>query len=324
VGRGVTGLAAALFGAALTGGLAAAVAGWRGTTAPARDRRPQPLRRRLRQLASPGSDESARRARRWLLALLALVAVLTVSGLPVLAVGAGLTVAFGPGILPKPSATNASIERLEALGEWTRRLAEMLSSAGVLQTVIPESVRTCPRPLRPSVEHLAERIHGRMPLELALRLWADELADRDADLVATTLITNAHRGAGFVPTLNSLAATVESTVRRRRDIETDRAKPRQSARLIAGIYGAVILAGSLAGDYTAPYRTPAGQAVLAVILAGFFGCLLLMRALTATPVPPRLLVRPVFRQTRPGLMSGMAALRPVTTPRPTRAQGGAR
>lgn len=321
MGWGVTQAAAALFGALLAGGVVATVLALRGSTAPPRARRPRALRRQLHTLVNPGGDAASRRARRYLLALLALVAVLAVSTMPVLAVAAGLAVAFGPTVLPKPSATTAPIERLEALGEWTRRLAELLSSGGALQTVIPESVRTCPRVLRPSVEHLAERIHGRIPLPLALRLWADELADRDVDLVATTLITNAHRGAGFVPTLTSLASTVESMVRRRRDMEADRAKPRQSARLIAGIYGAVILIGSLASDYTAPYRTPAGQLVLAVILAGFFGCLLLMRTITTTPVAPRLLVRPVFRQTKPGLMSGLATLRPVAKYKPTTGTG---
>lgn len=314
----MTALLAAFGGAALLCGLTLAVLGVRGTTAPAPIRRPHALRRQVEAFLHPGEDERARRQRRLLGSVALFVVALVVTHLPIVAAAVAVGVVYGPSMLPRAAASNRSIDRVEALAEWLRRLTELLSSGHLLQSAILESRESCPVLLRPSVQRLSDRINARYPIEPALHLWADELADRDADLIASVMIVNLYRGGALGTTLTGLANSLTSQLRRRRDIEADRSKPRQSARMIAVIYAVVIVLGGLfAGDYLAPYRTPVGQVVLAVILGMFFGCLLMMRAITATPVPRRLLTRTTRRVTKPGLMSGLAPLRPVVESRRT-------
>ena len=54
----------------------------------------------------------------------------------------------------------------------------------------------------------------------------------------------------------------------RRKVEAERAKPRATARAVTLITLGVVLVGALNGTYLAPYGTPLGQLVLAVITPG--------------------------------------------------------
>ena len=233
------------------------------------------------------------RRRLLLAALAAAVLAGVVTGWPVAAVAAGLAVLGVPRLLSQ-SATRRQLARLEALEAWTRRLADLLGSgAGGLEQAIAASVRTCPAPIAAEVSALAGRLRMQGP-EPALRAFADDLADAGssaADLVAAALILRVRRGGrGLRPVLEALAADVGELVRTRRAIEADRAKPRQNVRVLLAVTVVVIAAMlGFAREFLAPFGTPIGQFMLAVILA-VFGCGIgLLARITRLPEAPRFL-----------------------------------
>lgn len=233
------------------------------------------------------------RRRLLLAALAATVLAWLVTGWPVAAVAAGAAVLWVPRLLSESQARR-QLARLEALEAWTRRLADLLGSgAGGLEQAIAASVRTCPAPIAGEVTALAGRLRMHGP-EPALRAFADDLADAGssaADLVAAALILRVRRGGrGLRPVLEALAADVGELVRARRAIEADRAKPRQNVRVLLAITVVVVAAMlTFARGFLAPFGTPVGQLMLAVIVA-VFGCGIgLLGRITRVSEAPRFL-----------------------------------
>lgn len=186
------------------------------------------------------------------------------------------------------AAGRRQLSRLEALEAWTRRLADLLGSgAGGLEQAIGASVRTCPPPIAAEVSALAGRLRVFGP-EAALRGFADDLADIGspaADLVAAALILRVRRGGrGLRPVLEALAADVADLVRARRAIDADRAKPRSNVRVLIAVTAAVLgVTLAFARDYLTPFGTPAGQLMLAVIVAVFAAAIGLLARITRLP-----------------------------------------
>lgn len=206
----------------------------------------------------------------WLLAVL--VVPLAVAGLPVLL-----------------SASDAALQiaRLEAMEEWTRSLSGVLTSGVGLEQALIATLRSTPEAIKPEVSRLVSRLRARWTTEDALRAFADELDDATGDLIAASLILGARRrGPGLATVLESLAESVAADVRARRQIEADRAKPRATARWVTIITIGVLVVLAFTGDYVAPYKTPIGQAILAVFLAAYVGVLVWMRRMSAgVPLP---------------------------------------
>src|SRR5699024_3896026 len=148
-----------------------------------------------------------------------------------------------------------------------------------LDQVLTATLRSTPAAIRPEVTILVNRLNANMPTKTALRAFADDLADPTGDVIAATLMMGAdHNGDGLASILNGLAESVSDEVRARRAIEADRAKPRQTGRLITIISSSmVLLLLVFSGDYVAPYRTPFGQLTLLILLGAYIGTLLWMR-----------------------------------------------
>lgn len=211
------------------------------------------------------------------------------TGWPVAAVIVTVTVWGLPIILATPRTAAASIDRIEALEEWTRRLSDVLVVGVGLEQAITATRRTCPALIETEVSALVARMQARWPTERALRAFADDLDDATGDLVVATLILGARRrGPGLARVLAAVADSVAEDVAMRRRIEAERAKPRTTARAVTLITLAVVAVGSLNGTYLAPYATLLGQLVLMVITVGFIAALAWMRALTLSPPQPRL------------------------------------
>ena len=207
----------------------------------------------------------------WLLAIL--VVPLAVAGLPVLLSGSDAAL---------------QIARLEAMEEWTRALSGVLTSGVGLEQALIATLRSTPEAIKPEVSRLVSRLRARWTTEDALRAFADELDDATGDLIAASLILGARRrGPGLATVLESLAESVASDVRARRQIEADRAKPRATARWVTIITIGVLVVLAFTGDYVAPYKTPIGQAILAVFLAAYVGVLVWMRRMSAGAPLPR-------------------------------------
>ncbi len=216
---------------------------------------------------------------------------LLVTGWPV-ALLVGPAAALGLPLLLAPPANSAAIPRLEALQEWTRGLAGVLTVGIGLEQAIIATARSAPAAIRPQVGGLAGRLAARTPTDVALRRFADDLADPTGDLIVTSLLLGAaRRGQGMASVLENLAASVADEVRIRRGVEADQSQVRTAARMITVV--TLLMMGGLfaAGTYTEPYGTPLGQAVLVVLIAAYAAALAWMRRI-ADGAPPARLIDP--------------------------------
>ena len=188
------------------------------------------------------------------------------------------------------SDAKAQIARLEAMEEWTRSLAGVLTVGLGLEAALLASLRSTPKAIEPEVNRLTSRLRSRWRTEDALRAFADELDDATGDLIAANLILAARkRGSGLASVLEGLAESVAEDVRSRRQVEADRAKPRATARWVTIISVTVLTVLSVASNYTANYASPLGQAVLALLLASYVAILVWMKRMAAGKDWPRIL-----------------------------------
>lgn len=230
-------------------------------------------RARLMLLAGLGGGVLAWQITGWVLALV--VAPVAVLGLPALLSG---------------SDVQSQIAKLEAMAEWTRSLAGVLTVGIGLEQALAISLRSAPAPIEPEVRRLTSRLRARWRTEDALRAFADELNDATGDLIAMNLVLAARkRGTGLASVLEALAESVEEDVRARRQIEADRAKPRATARWVTAISVTVFALLSLTSSYNTSYRSPIGQVVLVVLLSAYVATLVWLKKMAAGKPWPRLL-----------------------------------
>lgn len=212
-----------------------------------------------------------------------------------------LPVAFAglPVLLLVPQG-DTPIARLEAMEEWTRSLAGVLTVGVGIEQALIATARSTPDAIRPEVSTLVARLRARWSTADALRAFADDLDDATGDLIAASLLLGAtRRGNGLVSVLEGLASTVADDVRIRRAIEADRAKPRTTARWVTMITVAVLALFSLNSSYIAPYGSGIGQLVLVLLLAGYVGALLWLRQMAAGTKLPRFIGGKVAAQQGP-------------------------
>jgi Flp pilus assembly protein TadB len=201
------------------------------------------------------------------LAALAVGVVLMVTTGWVVAVPVLPAAVLGLPALLMVSSADRQIARMDAIAEWTRNLAGVLTAGQGIEAAIQASLRSAPDAIRPEVARLVGRMRSRWSTEQALRAFADDLDDATGDLVCAALILGAaKRGDGLARVLTGLAESVAADVRGRRQIEADRAKPRASARMVTLLsIGALVFFG-LGGRFFAPYATPIGQVILLALL----------------------------------------------------------
>lgn len=271
-------LVPALAGALVVGGLIALVVGLRPSPVVERPSRPRRVRKLTRQtrmllLAGVVAGVVAFLVTGWVLALV--VVPVAFVGLPVL--------------LSSSSAAQR-IERLEALEEWTRSLSGVLTVGVGLEQALVATLRSTPAAISPEVTRLVARLRARWNTEAALRAFADELDDATGDLVAANLILGARRrGAGLASVLEGLAESVAADVRARRQVETDRAKPRATARWVTLISVGVLVILAVSGTYVEPYQSPLGQVILVALLAMYVATLVWMQRMAIGRAMPRFL-----------------------------------
>ncbi len=282
----MTGLLPALAGALVAAGVLGIIAALRPAPvrAPARpSRRSDVLRRlgsippRTRLLAGIGVAAGV------------LVAALT--GWVVAIVAIPIAIVGLPALLVAPTAAT-QIERLEAMAEWTRNLAGVLTVGVGLEQALAATLRSTPEAIKPEVSRLVARLRARWTTEDALQVFADELDDATGDLVAAYLILGARRrGAGLASVLQGLAESVADDVTARRKVEADRNKPRAAARNVTLITLGVLTLLAFNGQFMAPYGTPLGQLLLAGLLTAYAGALWWLRRMSVGEPLPRFLVR---------------------------------
>lgn len=250
------------------------------------DPRPRERRRRWSRSRTRGWS-----AWRWPTAFVSGLVVFAASQWLVAGVLVAATVVGVPALIGTSQLAATRIDRVEAIEEWTRRLADLLRSGVGLDQALVTSAATAPEGLRPQVQALAARLLARWSTKDALLALADDIDDAAGDLVvAAMLLAAERRGPGLATALAAAANSVAADVAARRAVEAERAKPRTTARAVTLITLGVVAVGALNGEYLAPYREPLGQLVLVLLASGFAGCLWWVRALTLAPPAPRALV----------------------------------
>lgn len=277
-------LVPALAGALIVGGAIALVVGLTPAEVvqrPPRKRHLKPLPRQTQWLLATGAITGliAVMVTGWAMALLLV---------PIAFVGLPALLSSGP--------AQTRIGRLEAMEEWTRSLAGVLTVGVGLEQALVATMRSAPAAIAPEVTRLVARLRARWSTEQALRAFADELDDSTGDLVASNLILGARRrGAGLASVLDGLAESVAADVRARRQVEADRAKPRATARWVTIISASVLVVLAVSGTYVEPYRSPFGQVILVGLLAAYVSLLVWMKRMAIGRELPRFLGARVAR-----------------------------
>lgn len=176
------------------------------------------------------------------------------------------------------------IDRLDAMDEWTRGLADVLTAGLGIEQAIYNTVASTPEAIKPEVSRLAARLRARWSTADALRAFADDLDDTTGDtIVATLLLGSRRRGAGLATMLKDLSDNVSSDVRARRQVEADRAKPRANARWLTLITATVLVLMFVNGNYADTYRTGLGQIIFLILMALYLATLVWMKRMTVPP-----------------------------------------
>jgi Flp pilus assembly protein TadB len=246
--------------------------------APPQAGRPRPARRlgrdRLRQLLIAGG---------------AGIVALAITRWPVAMIAAVAAVLF----LPNITSTRAARQRaavLEGLEQWTRRLSDMLTASRGLEDALEASVRSAPKAIEPAVARLGRRMSARTGTEAALRAFANEINDPAADRIAAALIiATGRRGGGVRDVLNALAVMLARDVAARREIEAERAQHRTTVKWLTWFVAGFTVFAVLNRSYSAPYGTPGGQLVLALVVVLYAGGLWWLHHLGTVPVAGRFL-----------------------------------
>ena len=234
-------------------------------------------KRQLMALAGLGLGVVAWLVTGWFVAVIAVP--IAVIGLPVLLV---------------KGTENETIERLEALETWTRSLSGLIVSGAGMEQAIAASLSSSPGAIKDQVSMLIARINARWATSAALQGFADDLDDPTADLVvAHLLLAEKQRGPGLVNALDDLAQIVFDEVRVRRQIETDRAKPRVSVRIITIVTLALLAVIPFVGEFMKPYQTFFGQVALFVWLTLYVVLLGWLGRITVGKPTPRILENPL-------------------------------
>jgi Flp pilus assembly protein TadB len=276
------GLAAVAAGAALGAGLFLLVVAVRGLP-PSGPRGPGRLRRwaaevgAARAAAAVAAGLAAVVATRWLVAGLGVaLLVLTWRGLSGVA------------------GERLALARLEALATWTESLRDTIAGAVGLEQAIPASLRAAAPCLREPVARLVDRLHARVPMPAALRMFAGELADPGADLIVAALIINSQlRGPGLRDLLGALSRSVREELDMRRRVNAERRSTRRSAQIVVGVSVGLALGLAIADHgYVQVYDSAGGQLVLGLVAALYAAGIGWMRALARFTAPERLLAGP--------------------------------
>ncbi len=217
--------------------------------------------------------------------------LVTWTGWPAMAVIGFLALWHLPRILGPDRVSRHAIELSDAVATFAEMLRDTLSAAAGLQQAVLAAAPLAPEPITAPCTRLAEQIDSGTPLAQAVAAWADQVADRHADVVAGCLIIASRRQSGnTAAVLNNVAASAREQASIRRRAVASQAKPRTSVRVticvVLALFGMLMF-----GDppFMAPYNTLHGQVVL-VVASGVFGVALLWMDKILHPDPePRVL-----------------------------------
>ncbi len=241
-------------------------------------------RRQLRSLLRP----------RFLAAVGVGLAVLLVTRWVAVAAAVAAVVAAWPVLFGAAAETKATITRLEAVAAWVESMRDVI----VRGQALPEAIRSTATRVQPvlarPMQDLLARMDAREPLDRALLLLADDIADPIADRAMHALALNATvQGRRLAAVLATLASATRRQVEVRREVDAKRRSIRRSARIVMVVVAALVVGMAvLRREFVEPYSTVTGQLVLVVVVACFLGGFAWLRRLSRFQAPARFLATP--------------------------------
>nr|WP_281356972.1 type II secretion system F family protein [Fodinicola acaciae] len=215
----------------------------------------------------------------------------TLTGWPVALVLAALGVWWWPALIGSTREHQRRVARSDAIAVWTGHLVASVRAVSGLQQALVRSAALAPDAIAPMINRLATRLQGGQDTREALRKCQAELNDGTGDLVCIALSMAARRSDGLADCLDEIRRVARDDAQLQRDAYAERAASRTAVRIVLGCSAAMVaMIFLLFSDYLAVYRTLPGQMALAVIGAGYAGCLWWMRRAGEIPEQPRILV----------------------------------
>jgi len=250
----------------------------------------------------PNDVPAFRRGRRWVLARPGVSArwglacgagalVWLVSGWPVAGTAVAAAGAFVPWLFGAGRVAAQRIERLEALEDWLRGLADVLRAGNAgLVGALQSSANDVPLAILAEVTTLGQRLRT-WDVADALMQFAEDVDDQVGDAAAAGLCVAHQQGTGTAELLTTLARQIAADVAARRDAETERARRRSAARILLGLWAVMFVGFAAFGSdsYTSVYSSVGGQLVLAAVLGVVGIAVVWLRRLGVEPSAPRFL-----------------------------------
>jgi Flp pilus assembly protein TadB len=285
----------AVLGALAVGGVLLVILGLRGTTeAPRRFESPVATGRLARWWRGAGVTATERRTRQAMLiaAIAVTFTVYIAFQVPAVALLAGVAVPGVPWLWSVGKREERAIARAEALGDWTRRLKDHISTGTGLTSAIVATAETAPTVIADQVYTLTARLQAGMDPRRALYQFAADLDDPIAEqVVAVLLLHLADRGEHLAEVLSAIAGDTAKQVSMRREVHAKRTQPRTTVRFMT-VFGLIVAAILGRGDLLSAYATPAGQLVLLALASGFVATMVWVRSMSKPPAQPRFLRMP--------------------------------
>lgn len=234
---------------------------------------------------------AGRRGRTIAAGILAGVVIWAVSGWPVAGIVAMLAVPGLPYFFGAAAVAKRRIDVLQGLEEWVRRLADSMAAGAMpIQTIVTAAAHAPAAIKEPAAGLAAGLSSPRGDQQHALRRFADDIDDPLGDMVVIALGVAATAPSARTPDmLRILARQLADDVAACRRIETDRAEPRSEARTIVIVQILFVVAVAAFTSYAKVYGTVTGQLVLALLAAIVIGALVMLRKLSISTGPARLL-----------------------------------
>lgn len=285
-------LYALIAGGAAAAAIVAVVAFARGTTGDGKRRKATLAQQWARLTRRPAGEAGRRRDYLVIAAAAAGVVCYFLTGWLVAIPAIPAAVLFLPRVIGQQA--NTDIELLEALDRWVRQIATILPSGS---TDVLGSIRisraTAPPMIAEEVATLVARIDAGVVAEDALYSFSDDLDSAEADPIIASLIIAASHTNGITANLNSIADTIQARLGALRSIETERAKPRNTARWVTGLSLAMVAGAAVFGrGYFQPYTTWYGQLVLIALTLAYIASLWWMHRITVPRRRARILITP--------------------------------
>ena len=243
----------------------------------------------LPELKPSGLSENDRR--RLMIGLVVVVGIAVLTRWPVAVLAGAVIVLLWPRIVGATGVGQAALDQLEALAIWTESMRDITRASTGLEEAIPVTAQSAPDALRPALRRLSDRLAARIPLDTALRDFATDADDPGVDYVVAALILNVRtRGPELAAVLSRLADSTRAELAMRQEVEAERRRLRRHTWIMFGIIAAWISGQLLvAREHLAPFGEPAGQVVLALIVAAWVFAAMRARSLSEPVRPARFL-----------------------------------